>query len=57
MATKTAVQRLEEKLVKITYNQKAKGWENFDVKKFEKDASKVRDTFSQDETILSKRDY
>ncbi len=58
MSNKKASQQLEDKLVKITFGQKAQSWENFDEKKFQRDARRVRETFTErDETILSKGNY
>lgn len=58
MSSKKASEQLEEKLVKLTFDGKAKGWENFDKNQFEKDAQKVKDTFTEEDgTVLPQRNY
>ena len=59
MSKKKASELLEERLGgPILFEQKAKGWEHFDIKQFQKDAKRVSETFTEeDEALLSKRNY
>ncbi len=58
MSNKKASEELEEKLGQLLFEQKAKSWENFNEKKFQKDAQKVKDTFTEEDgNILPQRSY
>lgn len=50
---------LEEKIEKISFSEKAKNTTSFNIKKFQHDAKKVRDTFEEKDNgdTLPQRNY